>query len=141
MMKAVLKTLAISFGGGLALGAGLRLSQGPSKAQPQPRVDLDPLLGRLKSVENQIVEIEASARAARTAPVPQTAPPSFAVAERTLAAFESRLASQFAEVDRLRTDVQHVEQRLSDLDAHLPVIVQSSVDVRFQEVERKLQQE
>jgi len=47
MMKAVLKTLAISFGGGLALGAGMRLTQGPVKSRPEPGVDLDPLLARL----------------------------------------------------------------------------------------------
>jgi hypothetical protein len=34
-----------------------------------------------------------------------------------------------------------VDERLADLDSQLPVLVQSTVDVRFQEVERKLQHE
>src|SRR6185436_2944444 len=134
MMKAVFKTLAISFGGGLALGAGIRLTQGPSKAPPQPRVDLDPLLTRLKNVEGRIVQMETSAPVTRT-PVPAPS----AVPEKTLAAFESRLAAQLGEVEQLRGEIRRVDQRLGDLDAHLPVIIQSTVDVRFQEVERKLQ--
>ena len=85
MMKSVLKTLAISFGGGLALGAGMRLAQGPAKGRPEPRADLDPLLARLKNVESRIVEMESTERVAPVASAP--APSAFA--ERTLAAFES----------------------------------------------------
>src|ERR1700736_2875702 len=136
MMKAVFKTLAISFGGGLALGAGIRLTQGPSKTPPQPRVDLDPLLARLKNVEGRIVHIETSA------PVPRGAAPAPpAIPEKTLAAFESKLAAQLADAEQLRGEIRRVDQRLGDLDAHLPVIIQSTVDVRFQEVERRLQQD
>ena len=40
MMKAVLKTLAISFGGGLAIGAGIRLTQGASKPRRESEIDL-----------------------------------------------------------------------------------------------------
>ena len=138
MMKAVFKTLALSFGGGLALGAGIRLTQGPStssKTPPEPRVDLDPLLTRLKNVEGRIVQMETSAPVARAA-----APAPAAVPDKTLAAFESKLAAQLADTEQLRGEIRRVDQRLGDLDAHLPVIIQSTVDVRFQEVERKLQQ-
>jgi uncharacterized coiled-coil protein SlyX len=134
MMKAVLKTLAISFGGGLALGAGIRLTQGPSKSPPEPRVDLDPLLTRLKNVEGRIVQMETSAPVVRAA-----APAPSGVPEKTLAAFESKLAAQLADVNQLRGEIRRVDQRLGDLDTQLPVIIQSTVDVRFQEVERKLQ--
>lgn len=137
MMKAVFKTLALSFGGGLALGAGIRLTQGPStssKIPPEPRVDLDPLLARLKNVEGRIVQMETSAPVARTA-----APAPAAVPDKALAAFESKLAAQLADTEQLRGEIRRVDQRLGDLDAHLPVIIQSTVDVRFQEVERKLQ--
>src|SRR5579863_5708617 len=85
MMKAVLKTLAISFGGGLALGAGIRLTQGPARGRrEEPAVDLNPLLTRLQGVENRIVEMETVGAAPAAAPIP----------EKTLAAFESRLAAQ-----------------------------------------------
>lgn len=139
MIKAVLKTLAISFGGGLALGAGMRLTQGPARTRRPEDVNLDPLLGRLKSVEHRIVEIESAARAAREAPSLSSEAVSHDFTEQTLSAFESRLASHFSEVERLRNEVHRVEQRLGDLDTHLPVIVQSTVDVRFQQAERKLQ--
>jgi uncharacterized coiled-coil protein SlyX len=137
MMKTVLKTLAISFGGGLALGAGLRLTQGPAKTRPEPRLDLDPLLSRLHSVETRIVEMEAGARAAPVIGTPE--PPG--VPGKTLAAFESRLAARLADVDQLRGEVRRVDQRLGDLDSQIPIIIQSTVNVRFAEVERKLQQD
>jgi uncharacterized coiled-coil protein SlyX len=132
MMKAVLKTLVISFGGGLALGAGIRLTQGPKRKEAG--VNLDPLLARLKNVESRIIEIEA-------VPHLSTVAQPSAVAESTLAAFESRLAAQVGDVEQVRAEVRRVDQRLGELDAQLPVIVQSTVDVRFHEVERKLQQD
>jgi len=138
MMKAVFKTLALSFGGGLALGAGIRLTQGPStssKTPPEPRVDLDPLLARLKNVEGRIVQMETSPPVARAA-----APAASPLLDKTLAAFESKLAAQLADTEQLRGEIRRVDRHLGDLDAQLPVIIQSTVDVRFQEVERKLQQ-
>ena len=127
MMKAVLKTLAISFGGGLALGAGIRLTQGPARTRrEEPPVDLNPLLTRLQSVENRIVEME-------------TVTP--AVPENTLAAFESRVAAQLADVEQLRGEVEVVDRRVSKLDAQIPAIVQSAVDVRFEQVQHKLHQD
>ena len=137
MMKSVLKTLAISFGGGLALGAGMRLAQGPAKGRPEPRADLDPLLARLKNVESRIVEMESTERVAPVASAP--APSAFA--ERTLAAFESRLAAQFTDVEQLRVEIRQVDERLGELDVQLPVLIQSTVDVRFREVEQTLQRE
>jgi cytochrome c-type biogenesis protein CcmH/NrfG/uncharacterized coiled-coil protein SlyX len=134
MMKAVLKTLAISFGGGLALGAGLRLTQGPAKTRPEPRLDLDPLLARLRSVETRIVEMESGAPVIATSASP-------VVPEKTLAAFESRLAARLVDVEQLRGEVRRVDQRLGDLDSQIPIIIQSTVNVRFGEVERKLQQD
>ena len=137
MMKAVLKTLAISFGGGLALGAGIRLTQGPAKSHREPGVDLDPVLARLKNVESRIIQMEATGPVRASA----TAPASSPVVEKTLAAFESRLAAQFTDVQQLRCEIRHVDQRLLELDAQLPVIIQSTVDVRFQETERKLRED
>lgn len=137
MMKAVLKTLALSFGGGLALGAGIRLTQGPAKSRRgEPGVEgvnLDPLLARLKSVENRIVNMETvRVEPAAVKPVPSVIP-------EKLAVFESRLAGQLTDLERLRGQVRRVDERLIELDSQLPVIVQSTVDVRFQEAERKLQ--
>jgi len=128
MMKAVLKTLAISFGGGLALGAGIRLTQGPARTRrEEPPVDLNPLLTRLQSVENRIVEIEA------------VEPTDSAISGETLEAFESRLAAQLGDVEQLRGEVDVIDRRVGNLDAQIPVIVQSAVGVRFDEVQHKLQ--
>jgi uncharacterized coiled-coil protein SlyX len=136
MMKAVLKTLAISFGGGLALGAGIRLTQGGAKSRREPGIDLHPLLSRLKDVESRIVELESGARVES----PATAEPSPSeVIGKTLVAFEARLAAQLNEVEQMRGDIRRVDQCLADLDSQLPVLVQSTVNVRFQEAERKLQ--
>jgi uncharacterized coiled-coil protein SlyX len=135
MMKAVLKTLAISFGGGLALGAGIRLTQGAAKSRRETEVDLDPLLSRLQNVESRIVEIASGARVepAPSGPVPSD------VLGKTLVAFEARLAAQSDDVEQLRDDIRRVDQCLGDLDTQLPVLVQSTVDVRFQQAEQKLQ--
>ena len=130
MMKAVLKTLAISFGGGLALGAGIRLTQGPARSRRQPPVDLDPLLARIQNVESRIVEMEAE-------PHLQHAP----AAETTLAAFESRLADQLEDVEQVRDGLKHVERRLGEVDAQIPAVVQSNVNLRFREVESRLQRD
>jgi uncharacterized coiled-coil protein SlyX len=134
MMKAVLKTLAISFGGGLALGAGIRLTQGPARPRREPNLDLDPLLSRLQTVESRIVEMESGARVEPTpaGPLPTD------VLGKTLVAFEARLAAQVNDVSQLRDDIRRVDQCLADLDAQLPVLVQSTVDVRFQQAEEKL---
>ena len=140
MMKAVLKTLAISFGGGLALGAGIRLTQGAAKPRREPEIDLDPLLSRLKTVESRISEIELGSDAHMETPA-SSAPLPSAVLGQTLVAFEARLASQLNDVEQIRGDIRRVDERLADLDSQLPVLVQSTVDVRFQEVERKLEHE
>ncbi len=131
MMKAVLKTLAISFGGGLALGAGIRLTQGPARAsREEPPVDLNPLLTRLQGVENRIVEIESVGTAPSAAP---------SISEKTLAAFESRLAAQLGDVEQLRGDVDVIDRRVDKLHAQIPAVVQSTLDVRVGEVQQKLQ--
>jgi len=140
MMKTVLKTLAITFGGGLALGAGFRLGQESHKSRKDSNLELDPLLGRLKSVENRIIQIETTARAAQSAALHAESPTPAPVVQ-TLAAFETKLAAQVSEVERLRNQVRTVDQRVNELDSHLPLIVQSTVDVRFHEVEARLQQE
>lgn len=138
MMKAVLKTLAISFGGGLALGAGIRLTQGAAKPRREAEIDLDPLLSRLQNVESRIGEIEFGAH---VEPTPATGPLPSEVLGKTLLAFEARLAAQVSGVDELRQDIKRVDQCLADLDSQLPVLVQSTVDVRFEQIEKKLQHE
>ena len=140
MMKAVLKTLAISFGGGLAIGAGIRLTQGAAKPRPEPDIDLDPLLSRLKNVESRISEISLESSKHVEMPVSSQPLPS-EVLGQTLVAFEARLASQLNDVEQVREDIRRVDERLADLDSQLPVLVQSTVDVRFQAIERKLQQD
>ncbi len=140
MMKAVLKTLALSFGGGLALGAGIRLTQGAAKSRREPGVDLDPLISRLKNVESRIAEMELEP-GPRVEPPISTGPLPSEVLGQTLVTFEARLASQLNDVEQMRGDIRRVDERLADLDAQLPVLVQSTVEVRFQEVERKLQHE
>src|SRR5690348_13457333 len=142
MMKSVLKTLALSFGGGLAIGAGIRLTQGPAKTRKEPGVDLDPLLHRLRNVESRIVHMESEREehAAPASPVSAVAAETAAAFE-TLTAFEARLATQFASVEQLRGEIRQVDHRLGELDSEIPVIIQSTVDLRFREVEKKLQQD
>jgi len=68
-------------------------------------------------------------------------PTASAIAGETLEAFESRLAAQLGEVEQLRGDVDVIDRRVGKLDAQIPAIVQSTVNVRFDEVQHKLQQD
>ena len=118
----------------------MRLAQGPTKSRREPGVDLDPLLSRLKDVESRISEMEQES-GAHIEPPMSAAPLPTEVLGQSLVAFEARLASQLNDVEQIRGDIQRVDERLADLDSQLPVLVQSTVDVRFQAVEKKLQQE
>ena len=77
--------------------------------------------------------MEASGPVSSAAPVPSP------VVEKTLAAFELGLPRSSADVQQLRSEIRGVDCRLAEADSHLPVIIQSTVDVRFREAEQKLQ--
>jgi len=58
-----------------------------------------------------------------------------------LQAFESKLAAQLGDVEQLRDEVVVIDRRVDQLDAKIPAIVQSTLDVRFGDVQHKLHQD
>lgn len=158
MIKSLLKTLAISFGGGLALGAGLKLGQGSAKERAGAEVDLNPLLDRLDDVEDRIIKVESSVSsrpAGGAPPVSDETAPEARVTdagsmESVLADQSARLASHAREMTGLRHEMQAVDLRRADqmaelgrkvehLELRLPQIVEVNVGLRFDEIEQKLQ--
>lgn len=153
MIKSLLKTLAISFGGGLALGAGLKLGQGSARERAGAEVDLNPLLDRLDDVEDRIVKVESTVSSRHSGAAPPASTETAvdgSVMESVLADQSARLASHAKEMTGLRHEMQAVDMRRADqmaelgrkvehLELRLPQIVEANVGLRFDEIERKLQ--
>lgn len=154
MIKSLLKTLAISFGGGLALGAGIKLGQGPAKERGSAEVDLNPLLDRLDDVEDRIVKVESTVlsrdNGAPAAAAFDAVAAGAGLVESALAEQSVKLESHAREMTSLRHEMQMVDRRRADqmtelgrkvehLETRLPQIVEANAGARFEEIERKLQ--
>src|SRR5437762_7825039 len=105
-MKRLLKALAISFGGGLALGAGIRIGQASVKARPRSESEVDPLLRRLDAVEGRIVRVESSVRVHPTA---GSVSPAIAGAK-----FSSD------DLQTLSANIRSVDRKIDELESRLP---------------------
>ena len=116
--SSVWRNLAVTFGGGLALGAvGMKLTQ--TALRPVdfvPRPDSNPLTDRLNSVERRLERVEHSPVPGRPAAASQTAsaPIDQKVLEAVIGAVDARLHEHAGQVDR----------RLADLEARMAVDVQ-----------------
>src|SRR5258708_40192556 len=119
-MKRLLKALAISFGGGLALGAGIRIGQASVKARPRSESEVDPLLQRLDAVEGRIVRVESSVRVH-----PAAGSVSLAIA-----------AAKFSPEDlqALRPNIRGVGRKIDELESRLAGLICAGVDERADEV-------
>jgi hypothetical protein len=126
-MKGVLKALAISFGGGLALGAGIKIGQASVKAPSRPESEVDPLLRRLDAVEGRIVRVESSVRA-------QSSPGSVS---------PSTAAANFSAEDLqlLSANIRNVDHKIDELESRLPGLIRGGVTERVDEVYVTLRRE
>jgi hypothetical protein len=130
-MKRVLKALAISFGGGLALGAGIRIGQASVKTRPRPEAETDPLLHplmqRLDAVEARIVRVESSARAHSSAGFVSPAP----------------AAANFSgeDLQAVSANLRNVDRKIEELESRLPGLIRGGVAERVDEVYVTLRRE
>ena len=125
-MKRLLKALAISFGGGLALGAGIKIGQASVNTRPRKQSDLDPLLQRLDAVEGRIVRVESSSRhPSPAASAPGVVAPNFSAEQ----------------LHGLSLDIRNVDHKLEELEARLPVLIRGGVTERVDEVYVTLRRE
>jgi hypothetical protein len=126
-MKRLLKALAISFGGGLALGAGIRIGQASVKARPRSESEADPLLQRLDAVEGRIVRVESSVR---VHPAAGSVSPAIA-------------AAKFSPEDlqALSANIRGVDRKIDELESRLPGLIRAGVAERVDEVYVTLRRE
>ncbi len=130
-MKRVLKALAISFGGGLALGAGIKIGQASVNTRPRPESEagplLNPLLRRLDAVEGRIVRVESSVRAQSS---PATVAPGSAAANFSA-----------GDLHALSANIRNVDHKIEELEARLPGLIRGGVTERVDEVYVTLRRE
>ena len=108
MANAVLKNLAVAFGGGLAFGVGMKLGQASAQQEAGAAVDLNPLTDRLDEIESQIRNVA-------------TAVLSNAPKNQRSDALESQAVDQIAEASetRLALRLEQADQRITRIEAKL----------------------
>src|SRR5580704_11427547 len=63
MANSLMKGLALTLGGGLAVGLGIKIGQTSTPpAPPVETIDFGPVLDRIEGVENRIVTVETALR-------------------------------------------------------------------------------
>ena len=118
--SSVWRNLAVTFGGGLALGAvGMRLTQTALRpVEITPRPGSNPSTDRLSLMEHRLARVEqtpAAAPAAATAPTAGTPQIDQKVLEAVVGAVDARLHEHTGQVER----------RIADLEARVTVELQS----------------
>jgi ElaB/YqjD/DUF883 family membrane-anchored ribosome-binding protein len=113
--SSVWRNLAVTFGGGLALGAvGMKLTQTALRPVEAPAApESNPLTDRLSSMERRLSQVEQVPAPPRPA-APQPAPAAIdqKVLEAVIAAVDARLHEHAGQMDR----------RLADLEARLAIM-------------------
>jgi predicted nucleic acid-binding Zn-ribbon protein len=109
--SSVWRNLAVTFGGGLALGAvGMKLTQTalrPADAVPWPEPN-NTLADRLNSVEHRLEKMEHTPAPSRPAPAsqPAAAPMDQKILEAVIGAVDARLHEHAGQMDRRLADLQ-----------------------------------
>jgi hypothetical protein len=111
--SSVWRNLAVTFGGGLALGAvGMKLTQTALRpVEVTPRPEPEGVTGRLKVMERRLEKMEQAPAAARPAPAGPVVPMDQKVLEAVIGAVDARLHEHAGQMDR----------RLADLEARMAV--------------------
>jgi len=115
--SSVWRNLAVTFGGGLALGAvGMKLTQTalrPVEVTPRPTLNPNPLTDRLSVMERRLERVEQAPVPTRPAAAGQAvaAPIDQKVLEAVIGAVDARLHEHAGQMDR----------RLADLEARMAV--------------------
>ena len=141
MANSLMKGLAITLGGGLAVGLGIKIGQ--NSAPPGPPVetiDFGPVLDRIEGVENRIVVMEGALKE----PGPMVIP--------SVQELEDRVHAQSSEVEALRAAIQRATElhdsridklgySVSTLEAKLPALIEQSMKPKFEEMHERVQRE
>ena len=147
MASSLIKGLAITLGGGLAVGLGIKIGQSAvAPTLPQESLDFGPVLDRIEGVESRIINVESAqaALAALTESGPMLIP---GVQE-----LEQRVQAHSKEVDALRAAIQQTADKsdarindvgsaVSNLQARIPLLIDESIKPKFEELHDRVQRE
>jgi hypothetical protein len=141
MANSLMKGLAITLGGGLAVGLGIKIGQSAAPpALPVEQIDFGPVLDRIEGVENRIVVVETAMKE----PGPMFIP--------SVQDLEDRVHAQSSEVEALRAAIQRATEihdsridklgyTVSNLEAKLPELIDQSIKPKFEELHERVQRE
>lgn len=147
MANSLIKGLALTLGGGLAVGLGIKIGQGTTPPPaPQETIDFGPVLDRIEGVENRIdgVEDAQAALAAMTEAGPMIIP--------SVQELEARVQAQSSEVEALRAAIQRATERhdariddlgvaVTTLESRIPGMIDVCIKPRFEELHDRVQRE
>jgi hypothetical protein len=114
--SSVWRSLAVTFGGGLALGAvGMKLTQTALRpAEAAPRPEPNTLTGRLSNMERRLEQMEQSPAPVRAPAASQ--PPSATIDQKVLEAVIGAVDA------RLHEHAGQIDRRLADLEARTAIM-------------------
>ena len=132
--SSVWRSLAVTFGGGLALGAvGMKLTQTAMRpAEAPPRSEPNTLTDRLSTMERRLEQMAQSPAPTRT-PAASQPPPSASIDQKVLEAVIGAVDA------RLHEHAGQIDRRLADLEARLAVM--QSLDQQDRQSAEQLRQE
>jgi hypothetical protein len=141
MANSLIKGLAITLGGGLALGVGFKLGQGnaPVLDQPEPP-NLDPILDRLEKVETTVASVEQ----VLNSPSPMVYTPAVELEDqvRSQGTELAALRAQILQIDRGHaTQMDELSQTVSGLEHRIPELIDESIRPRFEALHERVQRE
>ena len=141
MANSLMKGLALTLGGGIAVGLGIKIGQSSTPpAPPAETIDFGPVMDRIEGVENRIVTVETALKE----PGPMVIP--------SVQELEDRVHAQSSEVEALRAAIQRATeahdsrieglgQAVSHLEARLPELIDQSIKPKFAEMHERVQRE
>jgi hypothetical protein len=144
MANSLIKGLALTLGGGLAVGLGIKIGQ--NATPPQEAIDFGPVLDRIEGVESRIVNVETAhaTLAALSDQGPMVIP--------SVQDLEARVNAHTNEVEVLRAAIQRATEKsnaridelgsaVHGLEAKLPTLIDSSIKPKFEELHERVQRE
>jgi chromosome segregation ATPase len=148
MATSIMKSLALTFGGAIALGVGIKIGQtaGPSRiqeAEPSNDLALEPVLERLESMESRVVQAE-SALSQSTAPA-EIAMPDIEFLHQHLVTYEQELKDLRNDLrtidERSNQNLEEIGKTIGDLESNLPSLIDATAAPRFAQMEDRLRTE
>jgi TolA-binding protein len=148
MANSIIKGLALTFGGGIALGVGIKIGQSAA-ASRVPETEgtedlvLEPVLDRLESVEGRIVQVETAL--AHPPAAPDVVMPEVGI-------LHQQIVTHDHELENLRNDIRTIDERSSQtleeigktvgaLESKLPSMIEATATPRISQMEERLRTE